>query len=242
MTKSLKIAICEDTAAEEKKLLAMLETSGIPTESSVFHNAENLLKTYEPQSYDLVLMDIYMDGMNGVEAVKRIREVDQEVPVAFVTTSQEFALESYRLNALKYIEKPYGKEEIEDILQLALLKKYSAPGLIIHKNGKEGKIRFQNILYLEVQGRHLLIHLKDGGEIQITEKMSVLLPQLEGHSFFYSHKSFCVNLNYVQYIDTELKCFLMENGTNVPIRRESMPEAKKALEEHLFKKTRGQSL
>ena len=239
MYEPLKIAICEDTKSEEEQLLSILNQITIPTECTIFQCGENLLKTYRPQKFDLLLMDIYMDGMTGVEAISKIREIDEAIPVAFITTSTDHALESYRLSALKYIEKPFQIKDIEDILQLAKMKKENAPCLTIHKNGKLEKIRFSHILYLEQQRHQLNIYLQNGETVQIYEKLSALLPQLEEQHFFSSHKSFSVNLSYIQFIDKELRCFMMQNGKNVPIRRETLGKAQKALENYLFNQTRG---
>ncbi|MEG0895540.1 MAG: LytTR family DNA-binding domain-containing protein, partial [Oscillospiraceae bacterium] len=157
---TLKIAICEDTHSEEEKLLALLNKSDIPTSCTVFTSGEALLKTYEPQAFDLLLMDIYMGGITGVETVSKIREIDEDVPVAFITTSTDHALESYRLSALKYIEKPFKQKDIEEILTLAQLKKSNVPSLVIKKNGIEEKIPFSQILYLEQQTHQVNIYLK----------------------------------------------------------------------------------
>lgn len=237
----LKIAICEDTHSEKEKLLALLNKSAVPTSCTVFTNGEDLLKTYEPQAFDLLLMDIYMDGMTGVEAVSKVREIDEDIPVAFITTSTDHALESYRLSALKYIEKPFKQKDVEEILKLAQLKKSHVPALMIKRNGKAEKIPFSQILFFEQQTHQLNIYLKNGDTVQIYEKLSTLLPQLAAQDFFSPHKSFSVNLSFVRFIDTKLKCFVMQNNKNVPIRRESMSKAKKTLEGFLFHRTRGLS-
>ena len=235
----LKIAICEDTHSEEEKLLAIINKSDIKASCTVFTSGEALLKVYEPQAFDLLLMDIYMVGITGVETVSKIREIDEDIPIAFITTSTDHTLESYRLSALKYIEKPFKQKDIEEILTLAQLKKSNVPSLIIKRNGKAEKIPFSQILYLEQQTHQVNIYLKNKDTVQIYEKLSVLLPQLEEQAFFSPHKSFSVNISFVRFIDMELKCFVMQNNKNVPIRRESMAKAKKALENFLFHKTRG---
>ena len=230
----LKIAICEDTRQEEEKLLALLEKMEIPTEPTVFHSGEELLAVYRPQMFDLLLMDIYMDGMTGIEAVTKIREMDEEVPVAFITTSKDYALESYRLSALQYIEKPYRQRDIASILHLAQKIREEAPVLTVRWHRQEKRIRLAQILYLETQDRTVLLYLRSGETLQVYEKLSDLLPQLEGQPFFYCHKSFCVNLAGVDYIDDTLTCFMMQNGKNVPIRRGLLREARRVLERFLF--------
>ena len=241
MEEELKIAICEDTPKEEEKLLALIGQSDTLTSCTVFTSGEALLAAYQPQAFDLLLMDIYMGGITGVEAVTKIREMDEDVPVAFITTSTDHTLEGYRLSALKYIEKPYQKKAIDDILELALLKKRNLPSLVFQQNGKAEKVAFAQILYIEQQSHQCNLHLKQGDIISIYEKLSVLFEQLDRQAFFSPHKSFSVNLAFVRFIDTELKCSVMQNGKNVPIRRESMGKAKKALEAFLFQRTRGLS-
>lgn len=239
MKEKLNIAICEDTIEEEEKLTAILDESSISNNYTVFQSGEELLQNYETGKFDLLLMDIYMGGLTGIETVTKIRTIDENVPVAFITTSTDFALESYRLSALKYIEKPYNKSEIDSTLKLAELEKANAPGLIIHKNGKQLKFNFSNIIYLETSARHLNIHFKNSEVIQFNEKLSTLLPQLETESFVSPHKSYAVNLSHVDYIDQDIKSFVMDNGDIIPIKRELLTKAKKALENYLFTKTRG---
>ena len=231
---ALKLAICEDTKQEEEKLLALLDRLEIPTEPTVFHSGEELLAVYRPQMFDLLLMDIYMDGISGIEAVTRIREMDEEVPVAFITTSKDHALESYRLSALQYIEKPYRQRDITNILHLAQRIRADAPVLTIHWQRQEKRIRLAQILYLETQDSKVIIYLKTGETEQVYEKLTDLLPQLEGQPFFHCHKSFCVNLAGVDYMDKELSCFMMQNNKNVPIRRGLLREARRVLEQFLF--------
>ena len=143
MSDVLKIAVCEDETAQRNRLLALLDNSSIKNIYSVFENGEKLLNVFEQGKYDLILMDIYMDSeLSGIETVKLIRKKDKDISVAFVTTSKDHALESYRLSAIKYIEKPYTKENIENTLRLALLKKQDVPSLLVQKKRKFTKNSF----------------------------------------------------------------------------------------------------
>ena len=238
MKNTINIAICEDSLDEEKHLISMLNLSSIPNEYTIFHSGEELLNIYKPEKFDLLLMDIFMNGITGIETIEKIRLVDENIPVAFITTSTDYALESYRLSALKYIEKPYKLKDIETILKLAALEKANSPGLIVHKNRQDIKLNFSNIIYIETSKRLLNIHTTDSEIIQINEKLSNILPQLEKGAFISPHKSFAVNLSHIQYIDQEIKCFVMDNGDNIPIKRELLGKSKKALEDFLFSNTR----
>lgn len=238
MNEILNIAICEDTLEEEKKLISILKASKIENNTEVFHSGEELIENFQVDKFDLLLLDIYMTGITGVDAATKIRKIDEDIPIAFITTSKDFALESYRLNALKYIEKPFKKKDVEDILKLAIMKKVNVPSLVITKNKQIEKIPFSKISYLEQQNHHLNLVLKDGEVLTFYDKLADYLPQLEGQDFFLSHKSFAVNLTAVRFLNSELRCFVMDNGRSVPIRRETMSKAKKALEDYLFSKIR----
>ena len=243
MQSTLRVAVCEDTKADEDNLLALLEACPIPTCCTVFKSSSDFFKAYRPQTFDLLLADIYLGDKQpaGIEIVSRLREQGDTIPVAFITSCLDFTLESYRLSALKYIEKPFKQSDLEDILNLALLKKNSAPSFCFQKNRREERIPFSQILYFEQQKHQLFIHLQDGSILQIYDKLSAFLDQLETQHFFSPHKSFAVNLAFVCGIDHELRCFVMQNGENIPIRRESLSPAKKALETFLFTRTRGLS-
>ena len=236
MSDVLKIAVCEDETVQRNRLLALIDESSIKNTYNTFENGEKLLKVFEQGKYDLILMDIYMDSeLSGIETVKLIRQKDEDIPVAFVTASKDHALESYRLSAIKYIEKPYSK----DTLRLALLKKQDIPSLLIQKNGSLQKIPFADIIYIEQQVHKIFICLNNTEDVYIYGKLSDLNEQFPEEQFFIPHKSFVVNLSFVRYIDTELKCFAMGNHTNVPIRRELLTKAKNTLENYLFDRTRG---
>ena len=123
-------------------------------------------------------------------------------------------------------------------MHLALLKKNDVPALLIQKNGIAKRVPFTNILYMEQQVRKVYICMKNEDSFSVYGKMSELKEQLPENIFFIPHKSFAVNLSYVMYIDMELRCFVMENKTNIPIRREFLTKAKKTLEDFLYKRTR----
>ena len=235
----LRLAICDDLPEEREALLALLEQAPIATVCAQFGSGEELLEAFRPGGFDLLLMDIYMDGMTGVEAVQKIREMDETIPIAFTTTSTEHTLESYRLSVLKYLEKPVRQKDINDLLHLVKLQRDSIPRLTVQQNGTVQKLPFSGLLYLEQKGHHVMISRKDGSIVQLYGKLSDLLPQLEGQPFFCPHKSYCVNLAFVRGINEEYQCYEMADGKNIPISRPNRSKARRAYEDFLFARTRG---
>ena len=237
----IRVAICDDLPGERDTLLDLLNRSPVETKSTLFGSGEELLGAFRPGKFDLLLMDIYMDGMTGVEAVQKIREMDKAIPIAFTTTSTDHTLESYRLSVLKYLEKPVQQKEIDDLLRLVKLQKDSAPRLAIRQNGKTQKLPLSELMVLEQQGHHVMLSLKGGSTIQLYGKLSDLLPQLEGQPFFCPHKSYCVNLAFVRGINEEYQSYELADGKMVPISRSNRARARRAWEDFLFAQTRGET-
>ncbi len=231
-------AICENDPSDQKKLLAILQKSDIPVEASVYCCGEDFLRDYRKGWFDLVFMDIYMDKISGVDVVARLREMGERVPVAFVTTSTEHALMGYRLDVLKYIEKPLKERVVLELLQFARLKKETTPRLLLKKNGRELSLSFERIIYVEQKGHTLYLYLTGKETVQVKERLEAIEPQFADQPFFRCHKSYLVNLSYVEELDRELMMFVMKEEHNVYVRRESMSKARKAFEAYLFAASR----
>ncbi|MFI3226748.1 MAG: LytTR family DNA-binding domain-containing protein [Clostridia bacterium] len=231
----LKIAICEDDEQECQKLLDILHNGHYLTDISLFKNGEDFIENFTSGKFDLIFMDIFMDNMTGIDAITKVRNIDSEVPVAFVTSSCDFALESYRLDALKYIEKPVNKKSVDDALQSAFLKKQAVEMFEIRINNVLRSFPFSQILYLEQNARNLLIYLKNGEIITANKKISDVCEQFVRKGFMNCHKSYIVNLAYVRGINDELYLFEMVNGNNAHIRKKSFREIQKNFEEYIFR-------
>lgn len=235
----LRVAVCEDQTAERELLEDMLDRCAVGTAVTPFPSGEALLVAYHPGDFDLLLMDIYMGGISGIETVERVRQADETVPVAFLTSSPDHAMESYRLSALMYLEKPVRQEKLEEMLELARLKRDNIPALTIFRSGEPERVPLGDILCLEQRGRQVQITLTRERSMWVYGKLAALLPQLEGPAFFRPHKSYCVHLSFVREIDRALRCFVLANGKNVPIRRDLQARARRAWEDFLFDRTRG---
>lgn len=234
----LHTAVCEDNPNEQKTLLAILQKSEIPTETAFYRCGEDFLREYRQGKFDLLFMDIYMDGITGIDVVTKLREAGDTIPVAFITTSTDHTLESYRLEALKYIEKPLKERAVLELLQFAQMKKENTPRLHLQKNGRDVSLPFERILYAEQKDHALYLHLTGGETVQVRERLDAVEPQFEGQPFFRCHKSYLVNLSCVAELDRELMVFVMKEGRSVYIRRESLSKARKAFESYLFSAAR----
>lgn len=239
MDTPLKIAICEDTPADTDLLLSHLTEIGIVTEIEAFSSGEALLSAFLPGKYDLIFLDIYMVGIKGVDVAAQIRKIDRTVTLAFITTSKEHALESYRLKAASYLEKPVKLEDVKEVLELVLVKRDSAAYITLLIEGENRKIPLEGILFFENQNHAVMIHTQSGVfRTSQTVKLNYIESMLPD-SFFRCHHSFIVNLQAISNVDKELKVFTMQDGSRVHIRHQSLNKAVQAYESCLFQSVRG---
>ncbi len=227
----LRIAICEDSAMEQKRLLKIIKMGEYPAEPTVFSSGEAFLQEFHTGQFDVIFMDIYMNGMSGVDTVRSIREIDENVIIAFTTSSTEYALEGYRLDVFKYLEKPVQAKDVYEVLAFTQMKQANKPKLQFKSGRQECSVPLSDILYAEQKGHYVTLYLTDHTSVRTADKLDCMQAQLTEPDFLRCHKSYLVNLGHVKSIDPELNAFVMENGDCVYIRRESFSISKKALED-----------
>lgn len=220
MNTPLRIAICEDCADDAHRLIDCISQSVIPAAWDRFESGEALLAAFHPGKYDLMLLDIYMGGMEGVEVARLIRQQDEGVVLAFTTTSEEHTLESYRLGALKYLVKPVEAREVAEAMRLADMARRQRHTLFLLSGGRQIELPLDTILYLEAQNHTVLVHTFSGVlRASQSERLAEIELRLPCPPFLRCHYSYIVNLRYVQSVDQD---FIMRNGDRVYIRQKEL--------------------
>lgn len=220
----MKIAVCEDNEADLLVLRQELEiyfSSRLMGQGSVmyycFSNGEDFLADSEGFKYDLIVLDIYMDFMNGMDVARCIRKENRLVTIVFITNSDDYALEGYEVEASGYLMKPIDREKLFLMLDR-----------IFSSAVKEGAIRFsckrqiveldmEKIMFIESMGRTLLIHCCDGELYKTNEKLDDMEKRMSNQNFLRCHKSYLVNMGYINKIGNG--CFFLSNGVRVSIRQ-----------------------
>lgn len=227
----LRVAIVEDNATSAKMLSYHIEHWREPAVVEKFSSAEEFFDNFWAYKYGLIFMDIYMDGMSGVEAVERIRKYDNVTPIAFTTTSPDFTMDGYRLGVMRYLEKPVEKEAVYSMLEMALVFRTNPTGPSLSFQKGMVNLLVAGMLFLEQVGGEMLVHMADGREVTVKGKLDEFEEILVKQGFFRSHKGFLVNMHYVTGIDRELLVYNMRDGSMAGIRRESLKAAREAWEE-----------
>lgn len=197
-------------------------------ELDTFASAEALLENYAPGKYDLLILDIFMVDMTGMEAAEAIRIYDEHVPIVFLTTSQDYILEGYRVFAAGYLLKPLTEhlDEFSHTMDHVMPSLVEAERcLFAAVNGEMTEIPLKNILYVDINSKHkLTIHLL-GAFFETTmgyNQCQELL--LEQKNFLECHHRIIINMDYIKRMDADE--FIMKDGSRIPISHRRKKEAK----------------
>ncbi len=225
----IKIAVCDDEDIMLCELTNKITTYMKNTTNSYqvisFSNAEELLKHNE--EFDVVFLDIQMQGMTGMEAAKKIRESDTESYIIFVTVLKECVYDAFEVAASDYLLKPVEDERFNRTMARILhyIEDRGQASLIIQKSTGYKSIRFVDIFYCEVINRKIYIHTKQG-MIDYYFKIEELERQLETH-FIRCHRSYLVNLQYICGYENGMA--QLDNGEKIPVSRSRQQSFVKAV-------------
>ncbi len=163
-----------------------------------FSDGEDITTDYTAK-YDLILMDIEMTFMNGMSAAQRIREMDPDVQLIFITNMPQYAIQGYKVNALDYILKPISYFSFAESMNRALKRIGSSEKKYVVVATRSGKVKMDisDICYVEVLDHLLLYHTTDG-LYEARGTLKDTLSQLD-ERFFSCSRSYVVNLDHVEH-------------------------------------------
>ena len=217
----LRIAICDDEQKQIEYLTVLVsawsDKTSVTCTIDTFQSAESFLFDYaEDKNRDILLLDIEMGGMNGVDLAKTIRQTNDTVQIIFITGFPDFIAEGYEVSALHYLMKPVLPEKLHTVLDKAAANlAKSEKRLSITYDRQTDFVPLSQIMYIEAQKQYILIHT-----ISETYRMKGSLSDMEkqlDEYFIKCQRSFVVNLRYVTRIKND--CVLLKNGSEVPISR-----------------------
>lgn len=232
----MHLAYCEDEEIQIEYIRQLAEQwaleKGVPLQFLSYRSAEELLfEQGEHYPFDLLILDIDMKGMSGMELAHKIREKGDELPILFLTNRKEYVFEGYEVNAFRYLLKPISEEKLFPLLdEINSAVKSDKRYLIETMDGEVVKIPLDSILYLEVNGHYTYIHtcekMPDGEHvvIQMKKSLSELEQEIKSvtggrQEFVSTHRSYLVNLRHVERV-MRIECKLSD-GSSIPISRNS---------------------
>ena len=207
----LRIIACDDDVAFLDNLHRMINRwsaeTGTAVDAALVTRGEDLLARHAASRADIIMLDMIMPLVNGMDTARELRQSDTAVRLVFLTSSPEFALESYEVRAFDYLLKPVTYERVAQLLdELSSLHPAATDELVIKTSFGYHALRLSDIEYAEARNKHVIFRLRDGRDIEA-----------QNATFFKCHRSYQVNLRNIDHFNrTEI---VMRSGACIPLAR-----------------------
>lgn len=231
----LTIAICDDNENQITELRRLLGewSADKPFALSIdeYASAEGFLFSYPDKPCDLILLDIEMKRLNGMELAKKLRSVGDMLPVVFITGYPEYMNDGYEVEALHYLLKPVDKAKLFAVLDRYIRRRDSENEIILVSDEVSMHVSSDMIVYCEAVGKKTHVSLRDK---TIVCNMGISgIKKILTEEFIFCHRSYIVNLRYVRSIGkTELT---LDNKEKIPLSRRLYNDVNKKFIEYYAK-------
>lgn len=225
-----RVAVCDDEATSLKLNCALtrkvLEEEGIDYEIREFQNMREMLQalTKSSANYDVLLSDILTTDMNGIKAAEELRKLGDQLDIIFISTTAEYALDGYRVQALRYLKKPVDIEILREALLMSYRKNHQKEKISVTCEGKLYNVEYKDIVYVESDARDIRIITKEH-VLLVHMKISDMEKMLPEKNFFRCHRSYIVNFDEMENLERYQA--EMKTGEIIPISQQLYSETKK---------------
>lgn len=237
----LKLCICDDLPKDLEQLEAFTrdffrKRPDIPVSIQTFLSPLDLLDCLEEKGgFDLYLLDIVMPHLTGMELAEHIRERGETAQILFLTTSREYAVDAFSVNAAGYLLKPVEREAFERAILSAIRALISEDDQSLLLKTRDGirRVRLRELVMVESFDHSRVCTLSDGSTMETAATLTSLMERLEGDPRFFSpHRAYIVNLGFVNGLTgTQILLF---GGRKLPISRKLYPKLKEAYMRYAF--------
>ncbi len=191
------------------------------------NKCQDLIRTIEIEERipDILITDINLRDGNGIETVKYLQNIQPKLKVIYLTGIIDYATSIFETNPAYFLVKPINENNlIEAITKVSRDIEFEKnDSIVIKTNGSENILYRKEIMYVESQGRKLIIYMASGKKTELYEKMDSLQERLGG-CFVRSHKSFLINMKYIT--ERTNKEFYLSDGKVLPISKNNLKDAK----------------
>ncbi len=235
----MKIAICDDDWHMQQTLRLFIDQTYQDLDMLVdgFTSGEALLAAVQKQSqpYQLILLDIEMRGIDGIETAKRLRKLLPDCYIIFITSHDEFALTGYEVAAFRYLVKPVQPEKLTEAISAVRAELSDHITLHVEDGPVEALLRVKDIYYIEAQDKRVRVVLKDTA-FSDRRGIDEIECALAGEDFFRVHRSYLINFRYVARLDKNE--ILLVSGEQIPLSRLRKKAFKNAFQTYVSRTAR----
>lgn len=236
----IKIAFCDDDLSILNELQVLTDRYCTEHSREIEHTAfssplELLAEIEKGVRFDILFLDIIMPGESGIDAAAEIRSFDTNMKIIFLTSSTEYAVQSYVVGAYYYQLKPILAESFFRLLDsvLSTCETESSHSIILRCKNGITRVALTQLEYCEVIHRTLFIHLHTGAVLECIGSLDELARQLAPYgNFLRSHRSYLINLDYITNIS--YRAITLSDLAEIPIPRGKYQEIKDSFLEYAF--------
>jgi len=228
----LQFAVCDDNIDDLSNYVQLINEYRTSRNTSfqyaVFSSGVELTAALEKgKRFDAYCLDIILPGITGIDVAREVRRFDKTAPIIFLSSSPEYALDSYSVKAVNYVLKPVTKEKLffalDEVLDQLTAKNEEA--IIVKSQEGIQRILISNLVFAEVTGRYVVYHLRSGRAVECVEPFSAVCDNLLKHRrFIKPHRAFIVNMQYIDAIRSNQ--ITLQTLSSVPIAQGKVREIK----------------
>lgn len=218
-----RVALCEDDALIRSQLCDLcadiLKEWSLPHTIGSFSSAEELNKylAEHDDPFDVLLLDIQMEGLSGMELAQELRDQGNRISIIFVSGCEDYLLKGYEVQPVYFLLKPVERGAMEHALRTDWQLNHRPKTIVLYAGSKSITLEIAQICYAESYNHEILVHLTQGADRLYSLPLWQLEKQLPSDQFCRCHKSYLVNLSYIESLSrTQL---VLRGGHLLPIGR-----------------------
>ncbi|PZR53918.1 DNA-binding response regulator [Xylanimonas oleitrophica] len=231
----MNVAVVDDEETSRRLLASHLERyeqeHGTPLRVTTFEDGARIAEPYRPE-FDVVFLDVQMPGMDGFETARRIRELDTDVVLVFVTNMAQHAIRGYEVEALSYLVKPVPYFAFSQELRRSVrrVRRGDRDSIMLPAGGSTARVDLADVLYVESDKHRITVHARDRA-YTLTGTLKSFETELAGKGFFRSNSCYLVNLRHV--VGVHPTSCVMRGGIELQVSRPRRRAFLDALTDHV---------
>lgn len=241
----LHIAVCDDdikTLGEVKQILTdYCNGKKLAVKISAYCDGTDLLASGE--NFDIIFLDIEMQHSNGIEVAQKIRIMDMNVPIVYITSYIDYWRRAYKVHAFDFITKPFKPEELCKVMKdyLIALDDASEDTVTLPTDDGVACFKMNEIYYLMFEAKKKVYVYTADGRVLVRENLTDIYNKLNKDKFYQTRRDCVLNLKYVQKIQNEF-VIIMKNGDMLPLAQKKKDDFVRKLSNVFVETLKGKNI